>query len=135
MDFELGRVDIKVETSLMASCMVMPRHGNIDQLFHIFAFLRNKHSTEMVLEPSEPEIDQSCFEKEDWSTMVYSYCSDDIPPNAPKCRGFGLKIRACVDCDHAGDSIIRRSRTGFIVFLNSVPIYWTSKKQGSIETR
>ena len=28
----------------------------------------------------------------------------------------------------------RRSRSGFIVFLNSAPIYWTSKKQTSIET-
>ena len=35
---------------------------------------------------------------------------------------------------NAGDSITRRSRTGFIVFCNSAPIYWTSKKQGSIET-
>ena len=54
--------------------------------------------------------------------------------NAMKCRGFGFIIRAYVDSDHAGDSVTRRSRTGFIVFCNSAPIYWTSKKQGSIET-
>ena len=39
-----------------------------------------------------------------------------------------------MDSDHAGDSITRRSRTSFIVYLNNAPIYWTSKKQGSIET-
>ena len=39
-----------------------------------------------------------------------------------------------VNSDHAGDQFTRRSRTGFIVFLNSDPIHWRSKKQGSCET-
>ena len=34
----------------------------------------------------------------------------------------------------AGDLVTRRSRTGFIVFLNGAPIYWSSKKQTSCET-
>jgi len=36
--------------------------------------------------------------------------------------------------DHAGDMTNQRSQTGFLVFLNSAPIYWMSKKQTSIET-
>jgi len=43
-------------------------------------------------------------------------------------------MRAYVDSDHAGDSTNRRSRTGFIVYLNSSPIYYHSKKQTSLET-
>ena len=43
-------------------------------------------------------------------------------------------MRAYVDADHAGDRVTRRSRTGFVVFLNMAPIYWHSKKQTSIET-
>ena len=43
-------------------------------------------------------------------------------------------MRAFVDSDHAGDSVTRRSRTGFMAFLNSAPIYWYSKKQLGIET-
>ena len=39
-----------------------------------------------------------------------------------------------VDSDHAGDSTTRRSRTGFIIYLNSAPIYYLSKKQTSVET-
>jgi hypothetical protein len=38
-----------------------------------------------------------------------------------------------VDADHAGDQITRRSRTGFIMFINSAVISWCSKKQGSVE--
>ena len=41
---------------------------------------------------------------------------------------------AYVDSDHAGDSVTRRSRTGYLVFLNRAPIYWYSKKQTSCET-
>jgi hypothetical protein len=43
-------------------------------------------------------------------------------------------ITVFVDADHAGDTVSRRSRTGFVVFLNGAPIYWMSKKQTSIET-
>jgi len=53
---------------------------------------------------------------------------EDISHNSPEPLGIGFTMRAFVDSDHAGDSITRRSRTGFIIFLNSAPIYWYSKK-------
>ena len=43
-------------------------------------------------------------------------------------------MRAKVDADHASDTVTRRSRTGFLVFLQGAPVYWHSKKQTSIET-
>ena len=131
---ELGRIDINVEASLMASCMALPRQGHLDQLFHIFAYLKNKHNTEMVFDPSEPDIDYKLFEKQDWRDTVYGESKEQLPPNMPQPRGQGFKLVTYVDSDHAGDSVTRRSRTGFIVYLNSSPIYWTSKKQTSIET-
>jgi len=131
---ELGRADITVEASMMESCMAMPRRGHLEQLYHMFAFLRKKHNSEMVFDPTEPEIDEASFEQQDWKDTVYGECKEEIPSNAPEPRGFGFKMRAFVDSDHAGDSITRRSRTGFIIFLNNAPIYWTSKKQTSIET-
>ena len=45
-----------------------------------------------------------------------------------------MRMRTYVDSDHAGESLTRRSRTGFIVFLNKAPIYWLSKKQQGCET-
>ena len=39
-----------------------------------------------------------------------------------------------VDADHAADTTNRRSRTGFLVYINSAPIYWMSKKQNSVES-
>ena len=47
---------------------------------------------------------------------------------------YEFVLRAYVDASFAGCKITRRSRTGFLVYLNSAPVYWMSKKQGSCET-
>ena len=52
----------------------------------------------------------------------------------PESRGLGFVMHAKVDADHASDTITRRSRTGFLVYLNCAPIYWWSKKQNSVES-
>jgi len=132
---ELGRVDICVEVSMKSSQMAMPRHGHLQQLYHIFAYLKLHHNAEMVFDPSEPEIDMNQFEEQDWSSTVYKATSkEEIPKDIPKPRGLGFKMRAYVDSDHAGDTVTRRSRTGFIIMLNNAPIYWSSKKQLGVET-
>jgi hypothetical protein len=40
----------------------------------------------------------------------------------PDLRGKEAEIWLYVDSDHAGDLLVRRSRTGFFVFLNSAPL-------------
>ena len=45
-----------------------------------------------------------------------------------------MKMTVKVNADHAGESLTRRLRTGFLVFLNKAPIYWLSKKQTSCKT-
>ena len=52
----------------------------------------------------------------------------------PEPRGLGFMMRAKVDADHALDTITRRSRMGFLVYLSCAPIYWWSKKQNSVES-
>ena len=98
------------------------------------SFLKSHHNAVMVFDPTPPDIDTSAFTDEDWSSTVYGECKEVIPDNAPKPRGIGFYMRAFVDSDHAGDTVTRRSRTGYLIFLNSAPIYWFSKKNNSIET-
>ena len=52
----------------------------------------------------------------------------------PEPRGLGFTMSALVDADHASDTVTRRSRTGFLVYLNNSLIYWHSKKQLSCES-
>ena len=132
---ELGRVDIAVEVSLMSSHMAMPRSGHLEQLYHIFSYLKVHHNTEMVFDPSDPIIDYSLFERQDWSTAEYGTdLKEELPGNAPEARGQGFTLSAYVDSDRAGDSITRKSRSGYLVFCNCALVYWQSKKQGGVET-
>ena len=39
-----------------------------------------------------------------------------------------------VDWSHADDKKTRRSRTGFLIYLNMAPVAWLSKKQATVET-
>ena len=58
---ELGRADIMMETSAMASMMAMPRKGHLDVLFQMFAFLKTKHNGVMVFDQTGPDIYKNRF--------------------------------------------------------------------------
>ncbi|KAI2507295.1 Reverse transcriptase (RNA-dependent DNA polymerase) [Fragilaria crotonensis] len=73
------------------------------------------------------------FKECDWRAF-YGNAKEALPPNAPTPRGKDVDLRLFVDSDHAGDKKTRRSRTGFLIYLNSAPITWFSKKQSTIET-
>ena len=55
---ELGRVDICCEVSMMSSSLALPRTGHLEQLYHIFSYLKKHHNTETVFDQSEPTIDE-----------------------------------------------------------------------------
>ena len=133
---ELGQIDICLEVSMMSSHLAMPREGHMAEVLRIFAHLRKYHNTELVFDPSDPVVDKLAFEQRDCTSSEFSHVQgkEEIPTNMPESRGIGFVMRAKVDADHAGDTITRQSRTGFIIYLNSAPIYWMSKKQTSIET-
>ena len=68
---ELGRADIVIETSALASMMALPPDGHLDAVFHMFAFLKRKHNGVIVFDPTEPEIDINKFPHNDWSATPY----------------------------------------------------------------
>ena len=98
---------------------------------NVFACLKKHHNVELVFDPMDPKINHSDFERKDWTSTEFGHvCEDgeDPPPNQPQPCGMVFTMRAKVDADHAGDTITRRSRTGFLVFLNSSLTCWMSKK-------
>lgn len=130
---ELGRVDIITEVSLLASCMALPREGHLEAVFHVFGYLKNRHNSRMVFDPTYPRIDKSNFMEHDWKSF-YGDVKEPIPVDMPKPRGKEVDIRLYVDSDHAGDKRSRRSRTGFFIFVNSALVTWLSRKQPTIKT-
>jgi hypothetical protein len=130
---ELGRIDIITEVSALSSFLALPREGHLEAVFHIFAYLERRHNARIVFDPNYPDIDMSVFKQCDWKEF-YGDVMEPVPLNAPEPRGCDIDLRMFVDSDHAGDKLTRRSRTGFIIYLNSSPIVWYSKKQATIET-
>ena len=106
---ELGRMDIAVEVSQISSFLVMPRKGHLVNALHIMSYLKIKHKSRLVLEPSYPGIDISDFNfNENW-TPFYRDVQEDKPLNAPNPLGKEVTLRMFVDSDHAGDKSDRRS--------------------------
>ncbi|KAI2500399.1 Reverse transcriptase (RNA-dependent DNA polymerase) [Fragilaria crotonensis] len=130
---ELGRVDIITEVSELASYLAMPREGHLEAVFHLFNYLDKRHNARIVFDPSYPVVDMSVFKECDWKAF-YGNVKEAVPPNAPAPRGKDVDLRMFVDSDHAGDKRVRRSRTGFLIYLNMSLVTWYSKKQSTIET-
>jgi hypothetical protein len=126
-------VHIITEVSMLLSHLALPREGHLEAVFHTFAYLENKHNSRMVFDPTYPDIDMSRFKKVDWNPF-YGDVKEAISDNAPTPRGKEVDVRLYTDADHAGDKLTRRSRTGYIFYLNSAPIDWFSKKQPTIES-
>ena len=112
----------------MDSMMALPHEGHLSVGFQILSFLNSKHIVIAVLDPIELEIDLTQFLTEDWSTTQCVPCKEDAPSNAPTSRGTYFIMRDFVESYHACDSVVRLSRTSFIVFLNIAPIFVSSKK-------
>jgi hypothetical protein len=130
---ELGRIDIAFCTAIMSKYLIQPRRGHLNEVFHMFAYLKSHDCSLVVLDPSYPRVDDARFVKQDW-TDFYRDSEEKIPSNAPEPRGKPVIISGFVDADHAGDKVTRRSHTGIVLFCNRAPIVWYSKQQNTVET-
>jgi hypothetical protein len=130
---ELGRIDIITEVSMLSTFLCIPREGHLDAVYHLFAYLSFHHNERVVFDPTYPDVDMHDFIKTDWKPM-YGDFKEAIPLNAPVTRGKSIYLHLFVDSDHAGEHFTRRSRTGFVIYLNMAPIVWFSKRQPTVES-
>jgi hypothetical protein len=130
---ELGRLDIYVDVTLLSSYMAQPRVGHMEQVLHIFAYLKCHLQSNLVFDPNEINWDEEQFKKYDWTSFYYN-AQEAIPPNSPEPRGYSVQINAFCDSDHAGNKVTRKSHTGILIYVNVAPIQWFSKVQNTVET-
>ena len=76
---------------------------------------------------------QGEFMKCDWKEF-YGDTKEVIPPNAPKALCKEVYLRLYMDSSHADGKMMRRSQTGYLVFMNMALIDWMSKKQQTVKT-
>ena len=79
----------------------------------------------MVFDPSDPVVDESKFQQQDWTNSEFGHVmgKQAMPPNMPEPRGLGFTIRGKVDAGHAAGSVIKRPRTSFLVYINFALVY------------
>jgi len=129
---ELGRLDILMPLSMMSRYLVSAREGHLEQLFHVFGYLKEHDKSTMVFDDTMPEFDERRFRECDWDEY-YPGAKESIPGDMPAARGKSVLMSCFVDADHGGCRVTRRSHTGIIIFLNRAPISWFSKRQNTVE--
>eukprot|EP00978_Attheya_sp_CCMP212_P023477 scaffold71985_cov46-Attheya_sp.AAC.2 len=106
----------------------MPRKGQLDQVFHIFAYLKKNKLLEYVYDASNPSFGDR-FKPVEWDEF-YPDATEDIPHNMPIPHGNEVTINCFVDADHAGNQVTRRSHTGILLFLNALCPHFLVFKDG-----
>ena len=133
---ELGRIDIAFEVSCLSRSLVQPRTGHLLQALHIFKYLDIHSDNALSFDPAYRNVVDPVEAERRVREMKERYVDavEDIPPNAPPPLGLPVEINCFVDSDHASDTITRRSQTGILLYCNSAPIIWYSKKQATVES-
>ena len=130
---ELGRVDILLETALMFSHLALPRQGHLEQLYHIFGYLKANPKRNLFFDPQHRKVDERAFKEYDWYNF-YRDAKERLPSDMPQPCGRLVSTHCFIDSDHAGDKVTHRSPTGILIFMNRAPIIWYSKRQNTVET-
>jgi hypothetical protein len=104
----------------------------MEQVLHIFNYLKHHEQSNLVFDPHFVDWDESWFQNFDW-TDFYKGASESVPPSASEPWGDRVQMNVFVDADHAGNQVTRRSTTGILLYLNCAPIMWYSKARSTVE--
>ena len=129
---ELGRLDILYEVSTMSQYLACPREGHLEAVLRIFGYLKYNLKRKIAFDHRYPRIDERRFVKYDWEEF-YRGAKEKIPMNAPPPRGEPVSTHCFVDASFANASK-RRSQMGYLIFVNSAPIIWMSKRTNTVES-
>ena len=116
----------------MSTHLALPRVGHLEELFHVFEYLKGKTKRKIAFDPDHPFIDERRFKKHNWYGF---YCDkkEAIPGNMPAPRGNSVTTHCFEYADLAGNTFTRRSQTGIVIFVNRAPIIWHSKRKNIVE--
>ena len=130
---ELGRVDILLETAMLSTYMALPRKGHLEQVYHVFGYLKNHSKRRLFFDPQHPDVDEHAFSTYEWYDF-YRDAKEQVPIDMPPPCGCTESTHCFVDADHASNTVTWRSQTRILIFLNRAPIVWYSKRQNTVET-
>ena len=128
-----GRVDILMETSMISTHLDMLRRGHLEQVHHIFGYLKEWPKQKLFFDPQHPELDERSFTTYDWYDF-YRDAKEPVLGDMPAPRGQMVSTHCFVDSGHAANTVTRCSQTGLLLFVKRAPVTWFSKRQNTVET-
>jgi hypothetical protein len=111
---------------------MLARERHLKAVKRILPDLKTFPKGRVIIETSYP--DHSVYPVEDHSNWMKFYpdVAEEIPKDFPCEKGPRVRMIVYIDADHAHDLVTRRSITGILVMLNSIPIRWISKLQKTV---
>ena len=134
----IGRLDVAFATMSLSRFSACPRMGHLDRALKVFGYLKKRPNRRICVDSRDPRFQgfESELEKDFSKSLCEDYpeASEEIDAKLPTPKISEISITAFVDSDHAHDKVTRRSVTGMMIFLGRTPIFFSSKRQGAIET-
>jgi hypothetical protein len=134
----IGRIDVAHATSSLSRFTACPRKGHLERLLRVFGYLKKRPNRRIVVDSRDPiyEGGEDSLSRDFTKELGDQYpgAFEEIDANLPKPLIDEIEITVFVDSDHAHDKVSRRSITGLLIFVGRTPVFYTSKRQGAIET-
>ena len=98
----------------------MPRIGHLQELFHMFGYLKANPKRKLAFDPDHPMVNERRFKRYDWHDF-YRGVKEAIPGEMPTPRGNDASTHCFVDTDLVRNSVHRQSQTGILIFFQQGP--------------
>ncbi len=121
----LGRINIYIDVSLISSHLAQPHIGYMEQVLHIFRYLKHQDHSTNVVDPNYMTWVHSHFTR--WLGRIVKNTNEAIPPNLSPTIGNYAEINTFVDSDHTGDRRIWCLYTEILIYLTCTSIILYSK--------
>ena len=67
---EMEQINIKTKVSLISSHSAMPRQEHLEAMLHIMGYLKLRHNTRLMFDPSYPDINHSNSLDCNWTDFI-----------------------------------------------------------------
>jgi hypothetical protein len=132
-----GRMDISFAVSSLSRFSAAPRQGHYNAAVNIFKFLNHYPEKWIIINPADlvfPAETTRKYQGAEWKDQ-YSDAEEELDPKFPRAPNMKpLSTTIFYDSNFAHDEKTRRSITGIMGFVGSMPVLWLSKRQGAIAT-
>jgi hypothetical protein len=114
----LGCIGIFIDASLLSSFLCAPRIGHLEQVFHIFSYLKHHKNSNIIFNPNYVSWEQiSLHDNEEWHEF-YKDAKEAVPSNSFQPQGRSVQINFFFNADRADNHVICCSHKGILIYLN-----------------